>query len=64
VLLATALVMPVMTLALVWTNDWHHLVYQNFEVFTRGGLRMFEATRGPCFTSISVTRRCSAWAAR
>lgn len=49
VLLATALVMPVMTLALVWTNDWHHLVYQNFEVFTRGGLRMFEATRGPWF---------------
>src|ERR1039458_1752186 len=49
VLLATALVMPVLTVLLVWTNGWHHLVYQSFEPVTRNGLRIFEATRGPWF---------------
>src|SRR5208283_4178279 len=49
VLLATALVMPVLTLALVWTNDWHHLVYQAFEPYTSNGLRLFSARRGPWF---------------
>ena len=49
VLLAVALVMPVLTLGLVWTNDLHHLVYQTFEPYTAHGLRLLRVTRGPWF---------------
>jgi signal transduction histidine kinase/CheY-like chemotaxis protein len=49
VLLAMALVMPILTVVLVWTNDYHHLVYQLFMPFTRDGLRLLNARRGPWF---------------
>ncbi len=48
-LLAVALVMPVVTVLLVWTNGWHHLVYQAFEPYTHNGLRLLRASRGPWF---------------
>ncbi|MGD0581016.1 MAG: histidine kinase N-terminal 7TM domain-containing protein, partial [Bryobacteraceae bacterium] len=48
-LLAVALVMPVLTVLLVWTNNWHHLVYQSFEPYMHNGLRLLRASRGPWF---------------
>jgi PAS domain S-box-containing protein len=43
-------VLPVITLVIVWTNDWHHLHWQSVRLNTEiASIPVFEATYGPWF---------------
>ena len=47
-LLAVALE-PILTLLLVWTNGWHHLIYKSMNVVQKGGFAVLTATYGDWF---------------
>ena len=42
-------VIPTITLALVWTNEFHHLIWSTIRLDVEGALPMFRATYGPIF---------------
>jgi len=42
-------IIPALTLALVWTNELHHLVWNTIWLDLEGALPMFRATYGPVF---------------
>ncbi len=45
------LVIPVLTLVLVWTNEAHRLIWQDWHVQDIGGLQLLELHHGPLFWS-------------
>jgi PAS domain S-box-containing protein len=47
--LALLSIIPALTLALVWTNELHHLVWNTIQLDLEGALPMFRATYGPVF---------------
>jgi signal transduction histidine kinase/CheY-like chemotaxis protein len=47
--IAAAAAVPVCTLLLVWTNQWHHLIFASFQPYTLNGLRLLRTVRGPWF---------------
>jgi len=40
---------PTATLCLAWTNEFHHLIWREIELDTRGALRVWHATYGVAF---------------
>jgi PAS domain-containing protein len=42
-------VVPAITLVLVWTNEFHHLIWSTIRLDLEGALPMFRATYGPMF---------------
>lgn len=44
--LAGFFVVPLLLLALMWTNEWHHLYYTTYHVDVSGPFPMFAMTRG------------------
>ena len=47
--LAALGIVPLATLLLVWTNDYHGLFYTQVGQFDQGGLRLLDAEHGPAF---------------
>ncbi|WP_411274622.1 histidine kinase N-terminal 7TM domain-containing protein [Daejeonella sp.] len=47
--LALVLVIPIVTLLLVWTNDYHHLHYKNISIDSSGPFPLLTIERGPWY---------------
>jgi signal transduction histidine kinase len=47
--LAALSVVPMLTQPLVWTNDWHHLIWRGYSVKSLGTLRLLVVDHGPAF---------------
>ncbi len=48
-LLVAALALPITTIALVWTNAWHHWIWTRMMLVEVGGAQMLELDHGPGF---------------
>ena len=48
-LLGISLIIPVITLVLVWTNAWHSLVIVSFQPYVQDGVRLLRVGHGPWF---------------
>jgi hypothetical protein len=45
--LLVAAVVPALMVGLVWTNDWHHLFWQQYQIVHRDGLTVSSVVFGP-----------------
>ena len=48
-LLAALSIEPVLLVALAWTNEYHHLIWQSNRIVTYGHLRLLDNVYGPAF---------------
>ncbi len=46
---AVLFLIPLITVVLVWTNQWHKLIWQRMWIDTTGGLHALENVKGACF---------------
>ena len=52
--IALILLMPLLTIVLVWTNEYHHLYYASWELHTESGLSIFTFDAGPWYVLFTI----------